>query len=823
MSESRTATTHCSPDQHENTLQRELQALREERDALVTENKRLRQSIDMVPAFIFRKDCRNHILEINRTFAERMQVEPSAWEGRSCDELFPPDIAAGYWEEDQRVIRTGEASGMVQELIELPDGTRRMFETNKIPLKDEAGKVCEILALAVDVDEQFRVQQNLENSERRFRELYEELSQGVVYQDSAGQILMANPAAQEILGVSLEEMRGATSKDTRWQSLRPDGSLFPGEEHPAMEALRTGRRVEHRLMGVYNPRQQRYRWINISAVPLFRPGESKAYQVFASFEDLTQVREAEEKLELYRAAVETSQDLLFVVDREFRFLMANRAYLRVNQRRAEELVGMHIRDVHGEEFYQQVQHFFVRGLQGESHSHEFTRSFPGKPDQYLLIHHVPIFDAQGNVFAVATSATNITRLKASERNLATLLGNMPGMAYRCRNDQHWSMVYVSEGAHKLTGYTPEVLTGGQLPYESLIHPEDRIRVRDAVDSGLRARRHFEVEYRIRTAQDEYRWVWERGIGIGHGEAEVLEGFITDVTARRGLEERLHQEQRVDSLGRLAGGMAHDLNNLLSPILGYCEFLDEDLADQEELQGFVREIARAAGRAAQMTRQLLAFGRRQTLRLAQEDLNRIAQDSRNLLGSVLREDVELSIHTSEQELPCQVDRAQLKQVLVNLALNAREAMPKGGVVRVESGLVELEEGELAGLARGGRFVRLSMIDSGCGMSKEVLERLFEPFYTTKPRTSGSGWGLATAFGIVKQHDGHLWAESQEGKGSSFHVLLPLRGSVEGHPIKGQHKIPAAAGEEVRTVLVVEDEEQVRELTVRFLERMGAQGL
>ncbi len=820
MSMSHVADSHCPAEDDIDQLQERVRALGAECERLRSENDRLRQTIDNVPALIFRKDCHNHILEINRTFAERMQVSAADWAGRSCDELFPPDIAKGYWEADQQVLIRGTACPPVLEYLQLPDGTRRVYETSKIPLYDDQGRICEILGLAIDIEDQLKATQALEASEQRFRELYEELSQGVAYQDDTGKILMANPAALEILGCTVDELRTASSLDKRWRAIRRDGSVYPGEEHPAMLALKTGKRVERQLMGVYNPRQQRYRWINISAVPLFREGEARPYQVFTSFEDLSVLIEAEEKLRLFKAAIETSRDLLFVLDPGYRYLLANQSYLHSCQRSEEELLGAHVRDIHGEEFFQRVRVYFERVLAGESHTHELVRDFPGKAQQVLLVSHAPIRNGQGEVVAVATSATNITELKERDRSLRTLLGNLPGMAYRCHNDHDWSMAFVSEGALALTGYSPEKLISGELPYESLIHPDDRELVREAVESGLQQRRHFEIEYRIQTADGETRWVWERGIGLGEGvEATLLEGFVTDVSARRALEERLHQNQRVDSLGRLAGGVAHDLNNLLSPILGYCEFLQEDLADRPDQQGYVNEVSRAANRAAQLTRQLLALGRRQTLQLVPEDVNTILKNCRELLASALREEITLELQLHDGELLCLVDRAQLEQVLVNLALNARDAMSGGGRVVIQSACITAEAGSLPGLESSGRFASLSVTDSGCGMSEEVLARLFEPFYSTKPRTAGCGLGLASAFGIIKQHNGHLWAESREGLGSAFHILLPLRDTAESREPESVSKTKLAKEQLSCCVLVVEDEEQVRALAVRFLTRMG----
>jgi signal transduction histidine kinase len=289
--------------------------------------------------------------------------------------------------------------------------------------------------------------------------------------------------------------------------------------------------------------------------------------------------------------------------------------------------------------------------------------------------------------------------------------------------------------------------------------------------------------------------------------------------RERLENQLHQSQRLESLGQLAGGVAHDFNNLLAVILNCASFVAEETGGNEAVLADVEQIRAAAERAAQLTRQLLIFGRREKVKVEALDLNVVVADVRSLLARCIGEDVKLVVRPADSLPAVRADRGQIEQVLVNLAVNARDAMPDGGTLTIEPGAVELDEDYACRHpgVRPGHYVALSVSDTGTGMSPDVAARIFEPFFTTKPQGKGTGLGLATVYGIVAEAGGSLSVCSEQGAGTTFRAFFP---AAEGQATAAMTPAVAVASRDRgrgRTILVVEDEPAVLEVTARILRR------
>jgi PAS domain S-box-containing protein len=300
--------------------------------------------------------------------------------------------------------------------------------------------------------------------------------------------------------------------------------------------------------------------------------------------------------------------------------------------------------------------------------------------------------------------------------------------------------------------------------------------------------------------------------------EVLELIAEDITDRRQLEEQLRQAQKMDAVGRLAGGVAHDFNNLLMVINGYTEVLLEQLDKGSDIHGKVQSIQQAADRAATLTRQLLAFSRKQLLELKVVDVNLVIGDMERLLRPLIGENIELITHLSPDGLHIRADAGQLEQVIMNLVVNAKDAMPEGGKLSLQSADVTVRQNfSEHRFIQPGRYAVISVTDTGLGMDKETQSRIFEPFFTTKDKGKGTGLGLSTVYGIVKQSNGYVFAQSELGAGTTFYVYLPrVEDSVEElSPTNSQPN----EGDGCETVLLVEDEESVRELVRLTLAARG----
>jgi two-component system, cell cycle sensor histidine kinase and response regulator CckA len=296
-------------------------------------------------------------------------------------------------------------------------------------------------------------------------------------------------------------------------------------------------------------------------------------------------------------------------------------------------------------------------------------------------------------------------------------------------------------------------------------------------------------------------------------------FFRDVTEQRQLETQLRQSQKMEAIGQLAGGVAHDFNNLLTVILGYAQFIVRDAGSSEQHQRDVAEIIKAAESAAGLTKQLLAFSRKQVLQVTRVDVNAMVTGMSDMLGRLIGAHIQLVTVLAPDLGPVLADRGQLEQVLMNLMVNARDATPRGGPVVVETAEVELDDSSSQHdqVIVPGSYVMLAVTDSGTGMDVETKRRLFEPFFTTKEQGKGTGLGLATAYGIVKQSGGSIWVYSELGHGTTFKVFLPRAGADAQSDVAAAVVSAPARGTE--TVLLVEDADGVRNLALRVLETAG----
>jgi PAS domain S-box-containing protein len=389
-------------------------------------------------------------------------------------------------------------------------------------------------------------------------------------------------------------------------------------------------------------------------------------------------------------------------------------------------------------------------------------------------------------------------------------------------DGDGQVTYVSPTVERILGYRPEELLGRNvLEY---IPPEDRTRVTEALTSvratagsttSLQARfRHLAGSHRILDL-----------IGTNLLEDPAVRGIVViarDVTEQVQLREQLLQSQKLEALGRLASGVAHDFNNLLTVISASAELLLGDLPAGDENRAEAERIVEASKRAARLTRQLLAFGRKQVLRLEPLDLGQVVRSTERLLERLIGEDVEV-VSKSVDPLPCVLaDAGQMEQVLVNLAVNARDAMPDGGVLVFETSTVTfyrplrlLHDGEIP----AGAYVAVSVTDSGTGMDQSILTRIFEPFFTTKERGRGTGLGLATVHGIVRQSGGHIDVHSVVGRGTTFTLYFPVAESREARATDSARPTHGAGARESAVVLLVEDEAGVRRAAATMLRRSG----
>jgi PAS domain S-box-containing protein len=413
-------------------------------------------------------------------------------------------------------------------------------------------------------------------------------------------------------------------------------------------------------------------------------------------------------------------------------------------------------------------------------------------------------------------------LRAGEARYRSLVEGAPGIVYTYSPGV--GATYYSARVTEILGYPPEAFTGEDNLWVSLIHPDDRGVVEAAAEAAM-AQQPFSASYRMRDAGGAWHWMEDRCIAYRQTDGRLyVEGFALDVTDRHTAEvererliEQLAESRRLEAIGRLAGGVAHDFNNMLGAILGHTELALDALDPADPVHADLEEVRSAARRSADLTRQLLAFARKQVAAPRVVDVNAHVASLLAMLRRLIGEDIDLRWLPGAGLPPILIDTSQLDQVLANLSVNARDAIDGVGRIEIATEVVDGGAGGVAsGLPEPGRYVALRVTDDGCGMDGETVARIYEPFFTTKDIGRGTGLGLATVHGIVVQNNGRIDVESAVGSGTTFRVLFPACASPQPSP---EPEAAAASEGGTETVLLVEDEPAILGLAARMLRRQG----
>jgi len=631
----------------------------------------------------------------------------------------------------------------------------------------------------------------LRKSEEKYRTLFETMTQGVVYQDGDGKIVSANPAAERILGLTLDQMQGRTSMDPRWKAIHEDGSGFPGDTHPAMVAMRTGKEVRNVIMGVFDPKTGKHKWININAVPEFRPGETKPLQVYTTFDDITGLKQIEERVRdserKYRNLVENSKDSITMIDMKGNVLFGNKATEALTGYSATEGARMNVRDITPLRYWPRSLEMLLRARTGKPIP--YFESVIRRKDGQL----VPVESGgqailhDGKVVGIQIITRDITErrrmedelreystrlkqlvdertraLQESEKKYRSLVENIPDVTWTI--DRNGNTAFISSNVEKVEGYTPEeIYAGGHALWFERVHPDDLSRVKKALESLFTAGEMYDVEYRIRRKDGNWIWVQERAVATYERDGErYADGVYSEITERKRLEDALLKSQRMAAIGELAAMVGHDLRNPLTGITGATYYLKKKLGsktnkkEREMLQLIDQEI----DHSDKIVNDLLEYSGEIRLELAQTDAKSI---TRNALKSMKIPSRIHLLDSTKEEPKIELDADKMRRVFGNLIRNAVDAMPERGTLRITS---RESNGNL----------KLSITDTGTGMTKETVERLWVPLFTTKAK--GIGLGLPIAKRLVEAHGGSITVETKPNKGSTFTVTLPLNRRREG---------------------------------------------
>jgi two-component system, cell cycle sensor histidine kinase and response regulator CckA len=667
--------------------------------------------------------------------------------------------------------------------------------------------------------------------EKYFRMLMQNSLDVLTILNREGKFEYNSPALKTVLGYDPAALTGRSA----FELVHPD-------DLPALMLSfeRTLRHPELKVTHQFRARRQDGSWCHLETICQSRLDDGEIAGVVVNGRDVTDRKRAEagmhESEKQYQLIFNGNPVPMWVSDAEGRaFLAVNDAAIEHYGYSRDEFLAMTINDIRPSEEVEKLIKYFSEeagkrsgGTLGRAGLWRHRKKDGTLIDAEITWSQV-VFEGRTAILTIANDVTERKRsaeaLQRSETSLAAAqrIAHLGSWELDLSNpdDLNSNELRWSNETYRIFGLEPQAATATNELFFKHVHPDDRQRITEAVSQALQKRQSYDLEHRIVRSSGEERMVRVRAeFAFDEGRPALMRGIIVDITERKLLEEKLRQSQKMEAIGQLAGGVAHDFNNILTVIHGHASLLLLGKTLNPAATRSATQIVQAADRAASLTRQLLTFSRRQVMQPRRLDLNEVVSNMTMMLGRILGEDIALQLNYWPQPACIQADASMIEQVLLNLAVNARDALPKGGKLILKIAVIEVNTERRLQFhpeARSGRFVCLSVVDNGSGIAPENLRRIFEPFFTTKEVGKGTGLGLATVYGIVKQHQGWVEVESEPGKGATFRVYLPM--STDATVAVQPHHTERVARGGSETILVVEDETPVRELVCGLLTGHG----
>jgi len=833
-----------------------------ERAAQVHEvNRQLQQTLGAIQAQVWYLDTETRVVDYNRYAKDFLDMPPLQARGRPMMALLPfwhdPHLAQ---ERNEQVIATGEKLLGTLESYD-QDGESYWITVDRLPSLDERGEIDGMMLFMYDITPLKKVEKALRLQKTILEAQSETSLDGIVVLSPEHQYLSVNQRFIDLWQLPPEIVTENSAERlfalicTQLADAAPFQQwMATFESDPSTQASDFVPLEDGRIFDWYSS-------------PITAEDGNHYGRVWY-FRDLTETRRTEQALweseRHNRALVNSIPDLMFRVREDGTFVDYHGAVEYTPLMAPQKFLGRKASDIFEPATAQKFMQKMQLALQsGEVQIHEYemamrngeTRSWEqrfvasGENEILVIVRdissrkqaeealRVAHADLELRVHERTAELRNINEqlqqeveersriekaLRESEERMEfALFGADLGLI---DIDLQTGKAIYNERWAEIRGYPLDQYFDTMSTWMASIHPDDRQSVSHALDNHLRGNiSFFEQEYRVKRGDGKWRWVRCRGKAVNRNEIGHplrFSGTQTDITEYKQLEQQLLHAQKMDAVGRLAGGVAHDFNNILTVIMSYSELVLLQVNGDTRLRTRVEEIRKAAEKATRLTRQLLMFSRSETATPVMLDMNRLVLDIESMLERLIGEHIQLDIHLDPTINAIKADPGQLEQVLLNLVVNGRDAMTDGGIMHVSTRRIQFDQQEALPHAemQPGLYVELSVSDDGCGMNSETQKRIFEPFFTTKGPGKGTGLGLSTVFGIVKQNYGYIDVQSEVGEGTTFRIFFPCLPNKEYtlfSPTMGM--LDSEPG--VETILLVEDEEQIRSLACNALQTVG----
>ena len=772
-------------------------------EALRNSEARTRIVLNAIPDLMFRMRKDGTFIDYKADSASDLAVPPDQIIGRNVKDILPPELAAVTLDYIAKTLKTGKRQVYEYDLT-TKNGSGRYESRMVVSGPDE------VLTIIRDVTERNLAQARLNT----LSSAVDYTADSVMITGADGVIQYVNPAFEKLTGYSAEEAIGKTPRILK-------SGHHPLSHYKALWArLEAGEVVRMEFM---NQRKDGSTYYQGETITPIKDEVGRILHFVSTGRDVTaRITEREalkESADRLKAIISFLPDATFAIDRDGKIIAWNRAIEGLTGIPASEIIGKGEYE-YSVPFYGMRRPILVDLILKPNEEMEREYKYIERSGDtliaevflpairqkgiYVWVTATPLYDTEGNIVGAIECIRDITERKQAEeaiRKLAAFPQFNPNAVLEFAADG--SLTYYNRAAREMT------LSLGKDDPREILPPHVTDIVRDALGTG-----HTRARVEVPVGKSTLSWSF-----FPIMDSQTVHAYGVDITERLNLETQMRHLQKMEAVGRLAGGIAHDFNNILTAVLGYSSMLLVDNSLSEDAANQVREIARAADRASQLTRHLLAFGRKQVIQPRVISLNDVLRGLNDMLNRLIREDIRLQIDCSDTIPTIYADQTMLEQVVINMVINARDAMPHGGRIGITTSVEELSLTHVKDNpeARAGRFVKLKIADSGCGMTEDIKAQIFEPFFTTKEAGHGSGLGLATAYGIIKQHNGWIEVDSEPNKGATFSIYLPIHSGVGRPRTEKVHRSDIRGGTE--TILVVEDEKSVRALAAGILSQYG----